>query len=235
MNERPNFFLYSLFAATIFALFAFGGYALLGGLNDDSDDTAARDVQVITDNDTTTDDPAVVTEGIDTGRGTIIDPPRALQDFTLLDDDNTPLSRSDLEGKYVLMVFGYTHCPDVCPANLLEFRRIKRDLGDLAENVTFLFISVDGERDTPELLNLYLQRYDPEFIGMSGTQEELDRIADDYGLEYSYVNAENSRAGYTVIHTASRFLIDPQGQLIRLYSFTTDATAITEDLISLIQ
>ncbi|GAB4326865.1 MAG: hypothetical protein Kow00117_14030 [Phototrophicales bacterium] len=227
--NKPNYVLYSLFAATIFAVFAFSGYIILSQLNPSSEISAAKDIQIITDETDDTHTNNTIMES-----GTVIDPPRELQDFTLINHHGEPLSLSDLQGKYVLLTFGYTRCPDVCPANLLEFRRIKRELGEAANNVAFLFISVDGERDTPELLNQYLTRYDSDFIGMTGTEDVLNRIASDYGLEYSYIQTENSRLDYTVVHTASRFLIDPQRRLVRLYSFTTDAAIIIEDLMTLL-
>lgn len=166
--------------------------------------------------------------------GTAIDPPQDLTDFTMPANSGEDLSLSDLQGDYILTYFGYTRCPDVCPATLLKYRRIKQALGDDADNVTFMFISVDGQRDQPEDLNRYLQRYDPEFIGLSGTDEVLQPIQNEYGLFYERRENTGSDAGYLVDHTASSFLIDPEGRLIRVYSFTEDAAAITEDLQSLI-
>jgi protein SCO1/2 len=100
--------------------------------------------------------------------------------------------------------------------------------------VSFLFISVDGERDTPEVLDRYLERYDPEFIGMSGEDDTLHAIQEEYGLFYEIRENVNSAAGYLVEHTASRFLIDPQGRLIRIYSFTDNAEDIAADIQSML-
>ncbi|GAB4518869.1 MAG: SCO family protein [Anaerolineae bacterium] len=158
---------------------------------------------------------------------TVLNPPRELTDFTLTSDSGEPLSLSDLEGQYVLTYFGYTRCPDACPMTLLDFKRVKSALGAEAEGVTFLFVSVDGERDTPELIDRYLERYDPAFIGMSGTDDVLLGIRDEYGLFYERRETEN---GYLVDHTASSFLIDPQGRLVRVYSFTADPAVIAQDL-----
>lgn len=163
-----------------------------------------------------------------------IDPPQALPDFTMPSNEGDPLNFSDLQGKYVLLAFGYTHCPDVCPATLLNFRRIKQQLGDEGSNLTFLFVSVDGARDTPEVLDRYLNGYDPDFIGMSGTDETLDPIKDDFSLFYATRENPNTQAGYLVEHTASKYLVNPEGELIRIYSYSTETDLIIADLRDLL-
>jgi protein SCO1/2 len=164
----------------------------------------------------------------------VIDPGEAVQNFTFVSNTGDPLSLSDLEGKFVLMAFGYTHCPDVCPANLLEFRQIKRSLGDQADDVAFVFISVDPARDTPEFLDRYLERYDPDFIGLSGDEDELNRIASDYNMFWEVRDNTSAGEGYLVEHSASRYLLDPEGRLVRVYSFTATPQAIEADLRELI-
>jgi protein SCO1 len=167
--------------------------------------------------------------GVDDGGGTVVDPPQALPDFTMTANNGEPLSLGDLAGDYVLAYFGYTHCPDVCPATLLDFRQVKRELGEAAEGVTFLFISVDPERDTPDLLDRYLERYDPDFIGLSDAGA-LAEISEAFGLTYIKRENTGSAAGYLMDHTATKFLIDPQGRLVRVYSFTADPDVIAADL-----
>ncbi len=164
----------------------------------------------------------------------VIEPPQKIPEFTLTAQDGEPLSLSNLNGRYVLLSFGYTHCPDVCPATLLEFRQIHRQLGDLSEQVEFMFISVDPARDTPELLNRYMARYDPSFIGLSGDEDVLQSIAPDFGLFWDIRDDTSTRAGYIVDHTASRYLLDPEGQLIRIYSFTADPLVIEADIRDLL-
>lgn len=197
-------------------------------------DVIGPDDLVIDLSDTSPNEAAIVLEGVDPNAGTVIDPPTELQDFTFTANTGDPLSLSDLRGSYVLIYFGYTHCPDVCPLTLLDFRRIKRDLGDVAEGVEFVLISVDGERDTPEFLDRYIARYDSSFIGLSGDDRELERIAPDYNLFYERRENVASQAGYLVDHTSSKFLVDPDGHLIRIYSFTVDAEVITGDLRELL-
>lgn len=220
-------------SVTAFVVIAAGIYFLLTALEPDGTTTASSD----TGPDTTVNDDA---SGVNGGQSvsnsgvTRIDPPQEVKEFTFTSHTGEPLSLSDLSGKYVLMVFGYTHCPDVCPANLLEFRQIKRDLGSAAEQVEFVFVSVDPERDTPDHLRRYLQRYDPSFIGLKGDETELERIKSDYGLFWEIKNNGDSDAGYLVDHSASRFLINPDGELVRVYSFTTGPATIKEDIRSLL-
>ncbi len=156
--------------------------------------------------------------------GTVIDPPRQLSDFTLTGNDGQPLSFSDLYGKVTVMNFGYTHCPDVCPVTLGDFKRVKEALGADAGQVNFLMISVDGERDVPEVMQRYMTAFDPEFLGMTGSASDLKRIGVDYGL---YFNA-NAPEGdnYTVDHTASVFLVDQQGYLRTIFTFGTEPDVI---------
>lgn len=166
----------------------------------------------------------------------IIEPARDIPNFTFPAHTGEDLSLSDLNGRYVLMTFGYTHCPDVCPANLLEFRQIKRLLGDEAsDQVEYVFISVDPERDTPDMLNAYITRYDPSFIALSGNHDELATIQEPFGLFWDIrQNSIPNSTNYIVDHTASSFLLNPEGKLIRMYSFTADFNVIEQDIRELL-
>ena len=146
-----------------------------------------------------------------------LDPPRELVDFTLPASTGATVSLSELQGKYTLLFFGYTHCPDFCPTTLAHWQQMKRELGELGDQLNYIFISVDGERDTPDLLQRYLSRFDPAFVGLSGEPETLAEIAPDYGLEY-ILNTEEGE-NYSVSHTTRTYLIDPQGRLISVFSF----------------
>lgn len=163
-------------------------------------------------------------------RGTVYDPPQILTDFTLPASTGQELSLSDLHGQWVLMFFGYTHCPDVCPITLGEFRQVKTKLGEDANAVTFLFISVDGPRDTPELLENYVTRFDPDFIGMSGSDEVLALIGPDYGLYYELHTEDGTDDNYLVDHTGRSYLIDPQGMLRISYAYGTESDIIAETI-----
>ncbi|PJF24966.1 MAG: SCO family protein, partial [Phototrophicales bacterium] len=165
---------------------------------------------------------------------TPIEPPRTVADFTmpaaLPGGEIGELSLSDLEGKHTLVFFGYTRCPDFCPITLAEFIQIKRALGERADQVQFLFISVDGERDTPAAIRAYLDGFDPTFIGMSGVRETLEPIRPDYGLYYELRTNEGRGDNYLVDHSTPSYLIDPQRRLAAIYSYDASAAIIAADI-----
>lgn len=161
---------------------------------------------------------------------TEISPPRDMPDFTLTNQDGELTSLSDLRGKYVLMTFGYTHCPDVCPLTLNEFRRIRDSLGDLSENVEYVFVSVDPQRDTPDAINSYFEtRKLDGFIGLTGDEVDLKKLGVDYGLFFEKSDG-TSNGGYLVDHTAGSYLLNPDGQWIMRYQFGVMPSLIVEDL-----
>jgi protein SCO1 len=167
--------------------------------------------------------------------GTEITPPKLLTDFTLPSSDGgKPLSLSALRGKPVLLYFGYTFCPDICPTTLGELIRVKRDLGAQADQFTVLMVSVDTQRDTPEVLARYMHAFDPSFIGMTGDDATLRKIGGEYGLFYQRHAVEGSSAAYLVDHSAITYLIDKQGRLRIVYDYGTPHTVITPDVQRLI-
>jgi protein SCO1/2 len=160
-----------------------------------------------------------------------LDPPRPVQEFTLTNQDGDPFSLSDLHGKSVLMFFGYTHCPDVCPLTLLEYKQVKTALGEQADDVAFVFISVDGERDTPERLAEYVSGFDPSFIGLTGDEATLTRMGTDFDLYFAKrPDPSGSAENYLVDHTSSSFLLDGEGRLAAIYPYGTDAAVMAADV-----
>ncbi len=130
----------------------------------------------------------------------------------------TEMCLKDFRGKVVLMFFGYTHCPDVCPAALTVLKKAYDLLPDNKKSkVQILFVSVDPERDTPEVSQKYASYFDKSFIGLTGTEEELKKITKDYMAFYRKVEGQ-SKAGYLVDHTAYIYLIDQKGFLKLIYS-----------------
>ena len=164
---------------------------------------------------------------------TFIDPPVDLQNFTLTSAQNTPLSLSDLKGKLSVFTFGYTHCPDVCPINLANFKLVKKELGSDADKVNFVFVSVDGKRDTPAVLAKHLQIFDQTFIGLTGDDAAIAPVAKAFYVSY-VINPPDSSGDYTVMHTASWFLVDAEGRLRRVYGYGTSPQVITDDLEELL-
>jgi protein SCO1/2 len=153
--------------------------------------------------------------------GTLIEPAVELSDFTLPSSLGRELSLSELRGKPVALFFGYTFCPDVCPLTLSELKRVKEDLGEQAEELQVVFVSVDGGRDTPEVLARHLSVFDPSFIGLQGEEATLRRVGKEYGLYYERREVEGSSAAYLMDHSSAVYLIDGAGRLRVVYSFGT--------------
>lgn len=157
--------------------------------------------------------------------------PKPVTDYALIDTDGQPLNISDLRGRHALLYFGYTYCPDFCPATMSDWRVISRGLGDDAEKINFVLVSVDPERDTPETLTRYLAPFEGAIMGVSSDDTTLRAMADEFGAFFEPVSAGESPL-YTVDHTASQFLIDDEGNFITVYSFGTPVDVIIEDLQS---
>lgn len=130
--------------------------------------------------------------------------------FQLKDPDGKVRTLEDFKGKVVLMFFGFTQCPDVCPTALVNASQIKSMLGADGDKLQVLFITVDPERDTPEVLREYAQAFDPSFIGLYGSAEETAAVAKAYRVYYAKVPTGNS---YTMEHTALTYVFDAEGTL----------------------
>lgn len=155
-------------------------------------------------------------------------PPAA--DMELTRSDGSRFRLSEMRGDIVLLFFGYTSCPDVCPATLAELRQALSELKEQdAERVKVVFVTVDPERDTPERVQEYVDRFNPAFIGLSGTPTELEKIWAEYGVYREVVDGQ-SAAGYIVNHTARVSMIDAQGNLRVSFSFDTPVEDIVHDL-----
>ena len=163
-------------------------------------------------------------------KGTLYSDPQPAPDFELTAPNGERFRLSDHQGEIVLMFFGYTSCPDVCPTTLAEARRILEGLGADADNVTFLFITVDPERDTPEVLGTYATAFHPAIVGLTGSADDLASVRQDYGIVAEKEILEGSAAGYVVTHTARVFLVDAEGRLRLTYSFGTPPDDILEDI-----
>jgi protein SCO1/2 len=163
--------------------------------------------------------------------GASYEPPRSNVAFTLTDTEGEPLSIRELDGKVTLLYFGYTHCPDFCPATLTDFQRIKQDLGDDADGVAFVMVSVDPDRDTPERMKEYLEFFDPEFIGLTGSPEELTPVKQEFGITSLAQDATPATDGfYFVDHSTKTYLLNQDGELQLEYPWGTTAEDISEDV-----
>jgi protein SCO1/2 len=163
-----------------------------------------------------------------------VNPPKQVQDFTLVSQTEKPISLSDYRGKMVLMFFGFTNCEDVCPGTLLQFKQIRQKLGDKADKVAFLFISVDPKRDTASVIGDYLKRFDPTITGLVGDTKVFEAIKSDYDLEFVEVPNTDGTSGstYAISHTPNPFLIDANGKLVARYAYGTDVTLMLNDMTS---
>jgi protein SCO1/2 len=160
--------------------------------------------------------------------GSLIQSPQPAYDFTLTSADG-PVSLSSLNGKVVLIFFGYTHCPDVCPTTLQEMSSVLDLMGNQADRVQPVFVSVDPDRDSPERLKAYLNNLDGRILGITGEQAVIDQIVTKYGVFYQKRVISES-GDYLIDHTATSFLVDPQGFLRVVYPYATPAKGIAEDV-----
>ncbi len=145
------------------------------------------------------------------GKFAVLNPPRTAANFFLRNTSGGMTELRDFSGKTMVMFFGYTHCPDVCPTTLSEYKRIKRALGVDADQVTFVFISVDGERDTPQFLNKYISLFDKNFVALTAHSSVVRSILHDYGGDFRVEPIAGSD-NYKVLHTADSYVIDAQGR-----------------------
>lgn len=167
--------------------------------------------------------------------GDVVNPPVQVQDFTLPSSTGEPLSMSDLDGQWRVMFIGYLHCPDFCPTTLAKYRRVKQFLGGAAASVAFVYLSVDGVRDTPDNLRAYLSNFDSEFIGLSGDDETLARIQPDYGFYYRRALQPGSQSVYTIDHSTRSYLIDPEGWLRTTFTYNTEPQRIASAIAWYVQ
>ena len=150
-------------------------------------------------------------------------------DFSLQDGNGHPYSLADSRGRVVIMAFGYTFCPDVCPTGLATIAAALRQLGDDADDVDPLFISLDPERDTPEVLREYAQFFHPRMRGLTGTAEQLRRVAALYRVRYAFVG-KGSGPRYTMDHSANLYVVDASGALVRILPHGLPADAVADAL-----
>ncbi len=168
-------------------------------------------------------------------RGVTLDPPKEAPDFTLTDFDGKPFQLSDHRGKVVILFFGFTNCPDMCPAALSDMAAARRKLGADAEKVQGVFVSLDPDRDTPERLKRYVTAFDPTFIGVRGSEMELEPVVKDYGVTYMRRDLPGSALGYTIDHSTFIYVIDSAGRWRLLFTHGMPVDDIVSDLRYLVR
>ncbi len=151
------------------------------------------------------------------------------KDFALPDVNGQTKTLADFKGKAVVLFFGFAQCPDVCPTTMAEIAEVKKSLGKEGEKVTAVFVTVDPERDTPQVLKAYMESFDPSFTALRGTPEQTAALAKYFKIYYKKVEGKTPTS-YTIDHSAASFVYDPQGKL-RLYTrYGMGAQALADDL-----
>jgi protein SCO1/2 len=165
-------------------------------------------------------------------QGSLIDPPAPAPDFQLDSTQGVPFRLSEQHGKIVLLYFGYTFCPDVCPTTLYDLHRVTQSFPDMAGDMQVVMVTVDPQRDQLDKLGAYVTTFDPQFLGLSGELEALESVWADYGV-YRAENQVEGKANYLVDHTARVFVIDPRGHLRLTFPFGMSWEAMAADIAHL--
>jgi protein SCO1 len=165
---------------------------------------------------------------------TVFSNPRAIQPFTLVDHTGKVFDNRTLEGRWSFVFFGYTHCPDVCPTTLSVLNGVARKLKADKDRIQFVFISIDPGRDTPGQLGQFVSYFNGSFVGVTGTEDEINALTRQLGVIYAKV-AENPGAdesgtdNYLMDHSASVLLFDPAGHFHAVFTPPLDATGMAND------
>lgn len=152
----------------------------------------------------------------------------------LSDPDGQVRSLADYAGKLVVVFFGYTQCPDVCPTTMAELAQVKKQLGADGDKLQAIFVTVDPERDSAELLKAYMASFDPAFVALRGTPEETQAVAQGFKVFYQKVPDKNGGEGYTMDHTAGAYVFDLQGRTRLFVRYGTPIEAWVADLRTLL-
>jgi protein SCO1/2 len=168
-------------------------------------------------------------------KGATIDPPKPIADFTLPATDGSQFRLSEHQDGLLLVYFGYTYCPDVCPATMYQIERAMQELGDQADAVQVVMITVDPERDTAEQLGKYVTNFDERFLGLRTTDlETLDTIRADFGAYYIIEEPEDDGSDYSVTHSATVYVLESSG-MVEIFSYGTTGEDMAGDLKHLLK
>lgn len=154
--------------------------------------------------------------------------------FQLTGDDGQPMTADALKGKVVMMYFGYTHCPDVCPLSLTHMHMVMQQLGELAEQVRIVFVSVDPKRDTPEVLYNYVRAFDKRAVGLTGSVKKVRKMTKAYRVVFD-TDPPDSHGNYEVSHSSAVFIFDRQGRARLIAGSTDNIQGMAHDVKQLIK
>ena len=169
------------------------------------------------------------------GNGTLLQPPRPVPEFQMLDGSGQAFTRQQLLGHWSVLFFGYTSCPDVCPTTLSLLAQVNKTLSDLpdTQRPQFVFISIDPKRDTPAQMKNYVNFFDPAIIGLTGSQAQTDQLTSSLGVPVVIQDLGNGN--YSVDHAATLFLLDPQARMTAIFSPPHTLQTLSSDLRKIIQ
>jgi protein SCO1/2 len=168
--------------------------------------------------------------------GTALPRPKPLAHFVMTDQDGQEMTEVSLRGKWTFTAIGFTTCHDICPVTMATFAALQRQISAVAGGAVpqFLLFSADPGRDTPEKLAQFVRQFHPDFLGATGSDEAMKAMARDLGGLYMRVNDPKSTDGYTMDHSASIYLINPQGQLVAIFSTPHNPALIAQDFMALV-
>ena len=162
-----------------------------------------------------------------------IDPPRQLAEFRLIDDSNEVFLPEQFKGKWNILFFGFTYCPDICPLTMKQMSDVKESLGDYSDNLRVLLVSVDPDRDKPENLRQYLDNFDKNFKGLTGEIDQIYKFSTQVNAPFFPV-VNSPEQNYTVDHSGSLVLISPEAKYAGFFRAPHDTDKITKALASLL-
>ena len=166
--------------------------------------------------------------------GGVVTSPASMPDFTL-QSVNGPVKLSDFRGKYVLLYFGFTSCPDLCPTTLAKLQQVITRQADWTPQVQVIFVSVDYLRDTPERLDSYVRNFSDGFIGITGTKEQIDVVTKEYGIYYKLNTPDPQTGFYSVDHSASVLVFNRQGEMVLTWPYGLEVYQMASDLQELLK
>ena len=165
----------------------------------------------------------------------VFEPPRAAPEFVLPSSTGADFKLSSTRGKVVVLEFGYTNCADVCPVSLASLAQARKAMGSTAADVQVVFVTVDPVRDTPAKLKGYLSNFDPSFIGVSGTPEQVAAVLKAYGISVTKKMAEGSKTDYSMHHSSYLYFVDRKGMQRALMPFGRPPAEMVHDLTLLLK
>ncbi|HEY8425064.1 MAG TPA: SCO family protein [Limnochordales bacterium] len=163
-------------------------------------------------------------------RGMVVSPPYPAADFVLTDQHGQPFQLAAQRGRPVLVFFGYTFCPDVCPGTMVQYKAVRQALGPDADRVGLVFVTVDPERDTPERLREYVDHFDAGIVGLTGSPATIEEITARWGVFAEKVPVPGSATGYLVNHTAALYLVGPDGMVRVIHPYGTPTGDVVHDV-----